>query len=377
MATQVQSAAPHRGPVHIREASFSDYGAIAALHARNGLTAMPFGQWRELWKANPAYQRHGGPIGWVLENDRGDLAGSIGNIPLEYEFRGRTLRAATACGWAVDESYRLYSVMLLKRLLRQPEVDLFVFTTVSDKAEPVYRGLQVLPVPAGHWDRSALWIANHRGFAESWLQRRGPAPARALRIPAAGVLWSWSAIVRYGRPRAGSEYRAEACAGFDGRFEDFWKESRRGVGALRAVRSRDVLQWHFGAKLEQGKTRVVALSKGSRMTAYAVYSRQDNPARGLKRARLVDFQALPECEMALIPALDWILDDCRREGVHVVEAVGCWLDRAGWPRVSAPYHRKLGSWTYFYKAPDRRLAEELARPEAWDPTSFDGDASLS
>lgn len=41
-----------------------------------------------------------------------------------------------------------------------------------------------------------------------------------------------------------------------------------------------------------------------------------------------------------------------------------------------PHRRPLSSWRYFYKTGKRELAESLKNPQAWDPSCFDGDASL-
>src|SRR5215212_11651757 len=82
----------------IRNAVFEDYGRIAALQARNGLAVKSYEDWRALWGANPIYKQKGGdwPIGWVLETTRGEIVGSISNIPLAYQFQGRELLTVTS-----------------------------------------------------------------------------------------------------------------------------------------------------------------------------------------------------------------------------------------------------------------------------------------
>ena len=40
----------------------------------------------------------------------------------------------------------------------------------------------------------------------------------------------------------------------------------------------------------------------------------------------------------------------------------------------APYRRRLPNWPFYYHAPDPTLAAELCKPQAWDPSEFDGDA---
>src|SRR5438552_16532723 len=134
MTHRAQTAIPDKVSVHravLREASFDDYESIAALHARNGLMIRSGENWRALWETNPAFQEHPGPIGWVFETGRGEIVGSLGNIPALYELNGRKLRVAVTCGWVVDPAYRRHSAKLLLQAQTQINVDLLISTTVS------------------------------------------------------------------------------------------------------------------------------------------------------------------------------------------------------------------------------------------------------
>jgi len=169
----------------------------------------------------------------------------------------------------------------------------------------------------------------------------------------------------------------ELCTDFDSRFDDFWEDLKyQNDNVLLADRTRETLQWHFRSALSRRRASILAVSKGSRLAAYAIFDRQDNHALGLRRVRFVDFQALNGSEDALRPALCWMLRKCREEGVHSLEVTGCWLDRPGLPQIRAPYHRTLSSWGYYYKATNRELSEQLKNPKVWAPSSFDGDSSL-
>src|SRR5882672_3508945 len=97
----VRAATLSQSSLRIREASAEDYGQIAELQKRNGLRARSYEDWLAIWTANPVYKQRGGawPIGWVLETERGEIVGSIGNIPLAYQLKGRELLAASSCSW--------------------------------------------------------------------------------------------------------------------------------------------------------------------------------------------------------------------------------------------------------------------------------------
>ena len=77
----------------------------------------------------------------------------------------------------------------------------------------------------------------------------------------------------------------------------------------------------------------------------------------------------------LSPMLCWALKKCQAEGIHVLEILGRYLDEGEFIG-TASYRRKLSSWTYFYRANSPELAVRLADRRAWNPSLFDGDASL-
>ncbi len=362
----------------LRETTFLDYAQTTALHLRNGLAIRSREEWMRFWTENPVYKRRGGqwPIGWALEID-GELVGSIGNIPLAYQFKGRELCVAAACSWAVDGHYRPYSMLLLDRLMRQKDVDLVISTTVSSSAEPVFTFLQSSKMRVGTWNKSGFWITNYPGFSRIALRKTSIPFATLLAYPLSAVLYCRDRFTEAGLRVHGSATELELCSEFDGRFDEFWEElNHQNDSVLLASRTRETLAWHFHDALSRGKAWILAASKGSGLVAYAIFDRQDNSALGLKRVRLVDFQALKGSEEILRSALSWMLHRCRQERIHILEVTGGWLDRPGLPRVRPPCHRTLPSWAYYYRANNTDLVETLRDPGVWAPSSFDGDASL-
>jgi|SRR5579871_3332692 len=364
--------------MRIREASLEDYGKIAALQARNGLTARTYADWSALCVQNPVYlqsDRHV-PIGWVLETGAGEIGGFIGNLPLAYHLNGRDLRAAAACAWAVDPQYRACSIPLLDRFMKQDGVDLLLSTTLSAAAEAIFSAFQFCKVPTGTWDRSDFWITGYRGFAGSALKAASTLLPEVLAYPVAAALNLRDTFSEDGRSRR-SDCELEVCPEFDSRFEEFWEELKsENSHILLASRTRETLAWHFRHALCTQNAWILSASYRGRIVAYAVFDRQDRPTLQLKRLRLVDFQALRGFEYALQPILDWMLLKCRTKGIHTAEVVGCWLERLRVSGTAAPYRRKMKSWVFYYLARDPELARQLEDPSVWAPSSFDGDASV-
>ena len=361
-----------------RKASFDDYPQISALESQYGLHPRGFDEWTDFWTQNPAFQTlPDWPIGWVCENEQGEIVGSLSNIPLAYELDGRPLVGATSRSLVMDTRYRPYSLSLLRQFFNQKEVDIFLNTTVNDKVWRLQEKFQAARVPAGVWDRSAFWITDYAGFSASLLARKEMRGPSALSYPVSLGLYLKDTLTGKALRLRRNGKEPEFCAGFDGRFDTFW-ERIRGASRQRLLgtRSRSVLDWHFRHSLARGRTWVLAVSEGGELAAYGIFCRQDNPEFNLQRLRLVDFQSLPGKIELLKPILRRALERCQAEGVHMLEAIGFAGEKRALLDDLYPHYRDLGSWRYFYRANDARLGEILKDPAAWDPTCFDGDASL-
>ena len=60
------------------------------------MTVKPYEQWVHLWQGSPVYRelKAGWPIGWVIEDGAGKIAGSMGNVPTLCELDGKSNRRA-------------------------------------------------------------------------------------------------------------------------------------------------------------------------------------------------------------------------------------------------------------------------------------------
>lgn len=367
-----------KSSLSIRAAKFEDYPQIAALEAKYGLEVKSYEEWNHLWSNNLVYREYQDrfPIGWVLEEADGSIVGSLGNIPLFYELEGRRLVASVAHAWVADERYRGYSLLLLEQYFSQKRVDIFLNATVGPLASEAFAVFQSLPVPTGAWDRSAFWISNYRGFSEHYLRMKTVPFAKPL-----SYFFSVGLVIKdmfkESRSRQNRSAKLELCIDVDSRFDRFWNALRKiNSHILLGLRTREALDWHYKYALRQNKAWIVAAGKGSELTAYAIFRRHDNPQFGLRRMRMVDFQSLDGNATMLMPMLSCALERCRREGIDMMECIGFSAEKGAIISKAAPYVRKLPSWLYFYKVQDKSLAQKLSDPHAWDPSQFDGDASL-
>ena len=365
--------------VTVREASFADHDAISVLAARYELEIKSYEEWTHLWLANLLYdepQQHW-PIGWVLEAEGRRIVGYIGNIPRWYEFQGKKITAAVTYSWVVDSAYRSYSLLLLNRYFDQDNVDLYLSTTVNAQSFNAFTAFDSLPVPMGAWDRSAFWITHYRGFAASWATFKALPLARPLGYALSVPLLFKDLSTRRRHASIQNGVEVSCCDSFDERFDAFWDTLKRKNSALLlAVRSREVLQWHFKYAILKNKVWILTVTQGSSLVGYSIYCRQDSPKVWLKRIRLIDFQFVNGDMTLVVAMLSRALTKCREEGIHMLEYMGVCPEVERLIESLKPQQRNLPCCSYYYKSKDSSLARALANPNVWNPTCFDGDSSL-
>ena len=359
----------------MREARFQDYQAIAELEVSQGLLSKAPEEWRRLWTGNPTYEAIGPrwPIGWVLE-DGERIVGCLTNIPLSYHFRGRQLLVAAGRGWTVKDEYRGYALMLMNEYFSQENVDLFLTNTVNGNAANAFSTFGSLRVPVGDWSSAAFAVTEYRGFAESALRIKGVPLPQVLSYPVSFALSLKDRLTGKSIPK--SDIDVVLNRDFDQRFDNFWEVLHNRSEALVAARSRAVLKWHFAASIDSNRLWVLVAARNGNIDAYAVFQRRDEPQYGLTRMRMVDFQACDWHDQYCAAIMRRAYEECRAQGIHVLEQVGCHLPKTRIFEQSAPYRRQLPSWSFFYSTNKDELGELLAQPEAWDPSSYDADASL-
>jgi hypothetical protein len=260
----------------------------------------------------------------------------------------------------------------------QDGAELFINTTVNALASNLVGALSTR-VPLGDWQAAAFWVTAYRGFARTALLMKDVPMAGLLSFPAAAALRLKDAWKSKSLPALAASVEVAEIDTFDSRFDLFWEElAGQNPQKLLAVRDRQTLAWHFAIPMRKRHVWIVTASREGLLRAYCILKREDQPAgmQGLTRMRLVDFQSLEPSEDLLPGLLRAALRRCAAEGIHVLEHMGCNLPKMRSFDNFAPHWRKLQTWKYYFKASDPALDTELRNPEFWDPSTYDGDATI-
>jgi hypothetical protein len=333
-----------------------DYDQIRRLALAHSLDFPPPEHWQSLWRENPLMRRLGKdwPIGWVLENECGDIVGNFGSIASLYTFAGNELISAAGRFWFVTAPYRGFALQLMDEYLSQPGVDLFINNAVSKPALETFSRL-LQPVPLGQWDTMSYFNSTPRAVPDF--------------------------------QKSVGSYTIDAADRFDSRFDIFWDELRHeNANRLLAQRTSEALSWHFAIPMNSRRLWVFTASRGDRLRAYCTLTRQDCPfslpplplenLHGPTSMRLVDYQTI-ENETDLLPLLLWsVLERCIKEQIDILENFGRDVPKMHALDNSAPFQQALSNWKFFFLAVEPGLLEKLSAPECWDPSAYDGEASF-
>lgn len=364
----------------IREASFSDFSAVAAVKKRGGLLADSFENWERLWRYNPALrERHDRPIGWVLEAE-GAVVGYLGNISLLYGYGNQTLTAVVSHGLVVDPPYRAMSMSLVGSFFRQKSVDLYLSTTAIESVGKIAMAFKSSPLPQPEYGTVYFWVLRPGPFAEGLirkldLERLVSAVSRFLVSAAVRTDNILQSRVATGGSTA-CEIREMSVDQIGDEFLALWKQKLEEGPRLLADRAPATLRWHYEIPGDRGFVRVFTCYQAGLFVGYAVVRSDVDARSGMRKSMIADVIARrddPEIVKALCVAA---YDYARRLGSAILEVIGF---PPGIRKVFSewhPYERKLPACPFFYKATDPALHNKLLDPMAWYACPFDGDTTL-
>jgi len=365
--------------MEFRPATLEDYAAITAVRRRNGLVSaadLTLDEWTHVWMANPARKAFPGLGGaLVLVSDQGEIVGTVDQIPQVYEWNGRRLVAQAGSSAAVDPAYRRFSLMLIDAYFGQSDVDLWITTTANPVSSRIWGYYKAEPVPVPWYGEPLTCVMNYpRGVARV-LRKRAIPGASVLKYPMGLAAWALDVVRRrnrMGAPPSG----VRSVASFDERFDGLWSILRRDPNRLLAVRDRETLAWHFRIPMQRGKAVILVLEEGANLLGYTVLIRSDDKETGRKELTMADLQVASEDAKYVQSLVSGALHAARRLGVDIVEITGLSAVKR---RVMEQFRlrsKRRDHCPFFYRARDPALHAALRHPEPWDPSRYDGDASL-
>lgn len=367
--------------VTVRAAAFSDFDQVYELNRLLGQGPDSQENWARLWKNNPALLKMDAqwPIGWVLES-AGSVVGFLGNIPLFCQLEEKTLRTAATCRFAVAPEHRPFSHLLITSFFRQKNVDLFVNTTATPEAGRMMTALRATMLPQRDYDTVLFWVLDPRQFVNAVLGKMGVdsgLKAVAGSLGSVALTAEMSLAGRAPDSRTGLyTVRETYVDSLGAEFDRFCDDQAHDQTRLMALRSAEVLRWHFAPPRSRRTTTVLTCYAQDKLLGYAVI-RQEPEENGVLRKSIVADLLVHRDNPAVVEQLiSAAYKSAKSSGSHVLEIMGFPASIRQPLQRWKPYSRKYPACPYFFKASDRTLHEALTSENVWYACPFDGDATL-
>ena len=369
----------------IREANFNDEESVIELWGRNGLSSDPSkNNWNWLWRENPAYFEEW-PLGWVLEKNN-QIVGYLGNVPLQYCINGKNISVACARGYVVDPEARSHSLKIATSFFSQKQADLLIISSANELSAKVYKMFRALPLPIDSFNDSLYWIVESRGFIRSALIKYlgfTKLFSSIFSICIAPFLSVWLRIRGQVNLHLYKDWKGQvksmSVVEINEMFDQLWEIRKIELSnTLLGVRNSKIIRWHYDRMNTKSdkKTIILTAIKNDKLLGYLILDREDSHSIDLKRYRISDLFVLMDEEVVIHVLLEKAIEFAKEERVHLVDTMGfpkyiqdCFLS-------TTPFHRNNSVPLFWYYTNDKKLAEELLRPDSWYPTPFDGDSSL-
>jgi hypothetical protein len=367
-------------PPAIREASFSDFSAVADLKRRWGLDADSYENWDRLWRRNPAlaYPETDRPIGWVLEAD-GIVVGYLGNIASQYRYCGRTLTAVSSHGLVVEPPYRAFVISLVAAFYRQPSVDLYLTTTAIPEVGRIARAFKSDALPQAEYDTVLFWILRPYPFARELMKKLELKPGLAdVASAVASLAIGIDKLLRRRRPTRSSTLAVNEIGISDIREDEFhslWEDKATEDPRLFADRSPATLRWHFDIPGDRGSTHLLCCRTKTELLGYAVV-RNDLQPNGTPKSLVADILAKHDDPEVLRVLMAAAYEQAKSAGSDILELLGFPPNIRRLFLQWNPHLRKYPACPFYYKAADSVLHQTLSDGMAWYATPFDGDTTL-
>jgi len=361
----------------LREEDFEDAADFLANEPFPGSRDGWLRRFNHWWIQNPVFNESF-IRGWVLENEKKEIVGFIGNIPQSFKLGENNVLANISTSWCVKKEYRHHSLKLFQAFLSQNKTSLCISTTVAKQLHSMHFRWGYKQIPLHSFNHVLFWILNPKDCLKYAFMYKGYSAivsnlAGWLGFLPLGIVnqvrCKWKIIKN-------TELQIEEVTKCGSAFDELWKRISKHHSAI-SVRTADILNWHYNfMKKSTIKYHMLACTECGSIPGYAVYQVIENPRFHSRRLRIVDLFVEYKREDVVLALLNSVINaGCRLNAVAVEITGGIeWICQT--LSSTRPFVRKNPTVPPFYCASDAMVSKKLEDTNVWYATEYDGDSSL-
>lgn len=217
----------------------------------------------EMWWINNPWADRSIPYGWVVEDEKSEIVGFLGNIPVKYQINGKDDIAVAGTSLYVRPTERGFSSLQLVRAFeKQKNVRLLLNTTANNTATTIFQkfGFTERDVP---YNNQEYWYIRNFGkiyelytrtsIASNRMQLLAKVPLIPIRLVSPVVRWIKDKTTFKSPPE---HYECSLCTDCDDSFTKLWESNRKEI-TTTICRDVDTLKWLYFSDAIAEKRNVI------------------------------------------------------------------------------------------------------------------------
>ena len=363
----------------IREIQIEDYIQIKELHKKYNLRILNKDEWIKFWIENPCLSASDNsfPLGWVLEDNKKRIVGSLGNIPKEYYYKNKKFVIACSHAWIAEDKYRLEAFSLLNSFFSQKNIDIFMVTSANNISAKIFTRYNAKKIPLQNYQNSMFVILDLEKLIYSFLKYK--------RLPFekmfGKLVFYLASIIFYKKltfwKKIHQSKKVILSEIIDSKFDEFWNTYKLDFqDKFLQSRTTSWVKWHIQKKIENGKAWIMSVIENNILLGYAICLERNNDKIELKRITLIDLVSLKDNEEVYFSLIKNCIIEAKKRGYHMFEIVGFKdLKRKIFSKFQT-FSRKLSIFPFYYKTSNNISENFLEIQDTWDSSLIDGDSFL-
>lgn len=338
----------------------------------------------DMWWTNNPWADKSIPYGWVIEDERLEIVGFLGNVLVKYQIKGRDDLAAAGTSLYVRPSVRgVTSIQLTLSFDRQKNIKLLLHTTPNEIAAEIYSkfGSTDIDVPFNNLE---YWHIRDYGkifdlYVQTSITSHSLLPLMKGLLPPIKLIspiGQWFSDKRTFKLQP-NHYKCSLCTDCDDSFTELWENNRK-ENVTTLCRDAETLRWLYFSKAVADKRHLVKCTdtRNDELVAYFVFD-IECPEKDIKIMKMKDAY-IPQFEEDIILSLiEFSMDFAKRHNVaaSVFWSINQKMDEILKKRIKIKREHKRPYLYYFVNEEDR-LDSQGNEEHEFIPSPIDPDRGV-
>ena len=313
------------------------------------------------------------PMGWILI-DKIKIVGFVGNLIKKFYINKNTLHVAASNSLVVDEKYRQYTLLLLRKFFNQKKIDFYLNTTPNSATSKIWKKLNSHKIPMKNMDKIQLYFIDIKSVINSYFLKKEKIFLIRLNKAVPSVYKNvFYKKINYVEDK---NILIKKFNKIEKNFELFFKKYKSNTKKIILNRDKIWFNLHYKDKINKNKAWLFTAIKNKKIIGFIGCIEDNNNSIRLKRVKICDLIVLNDNKKVINSLIHKALCEITKKKYHLVETQG--FSNTKFQCIKEIFHksRSSGPFPYSFICNSKKLMPLLKNRKLWDFSLVDGDNLL-